>query len=113
MAKTDFRSVDDYIAAQPKNLQKVLRRLRGIIRHPASDTLVAAFKGALTPYRVSKGTLRFALSEPVPEELIARIAKFPGQGGDAQGKGKAGARPDGRTETPGRTESQRPIISAS
>jgi len=76
MAKTDFRSVDDYIAAQPKNLQKVLRRLRGIIRHPASDTLVAAFKGALTPYRVSKSTLCFALSEPVPEKLIARIAKF-------------------------------------
>jgi uncharacterized protein YdhG (YjbR/CyaY superfamily) len=37
---------------------------------------MAAFKGALTPYRVSTGTLRFPLSEPVPTKLIERIAKF-------------------------------------
>jgi hypothetical protein len=30
----------------------------------------------VTPYRVSKGTLRFPLSEPVPVVLIERIAKF-------------------------------------
>lgn len=112
MAKTDFRSVDEYIAAQPKNVRVVLRQVRSIIRtavpaavevisyqipaykvaagpflcfggwkqhysiYPASDALVAAFKGALTPYRVSRGTLRFPLSEPVPAKLIARIAKF-------------------------------------
>src|SRR5713101_4585431 len=103
MAKTNFRSVDEYIGAQPTGVQPVLRRVRRIIRkavaaavevisyqlpayklaegpgvlcfaawkqhyslYPASDELVAAFKGALTPYRVSKGTLRFPLSEPVP-----------------------------------------------
>jgi hypothetical protein len=33
MAKTDFRSVDEYIAAQPKNVQVVLRRVRSIIRN--------------------------------------------------------------------------------
>jgi uncharacterized protein YdhG (YjbR/CyaY superfamily) len=112
MAKTDFKSVDDYIAAQPKNVQVALRRVRSIVRkavptavevisyqmptfkvaegaflcvggwkehyslYPASDALVAAFKGALTPYRASKGTLRFPLSEPVPATLIERIAKF-------------------------------------
>ena len=112
MAKTDFRSVDEYIAAQPKNVQVVLRRVRSTIRkavpaavevisyqmpaykverrfflclggwkqhyslYPASDALIAAFKGALTPYRVSKGTLRFPLSEPVPVALIERVAKF-------------------------------------
>jgi len=38
--------------------------------YPASDALVAAFKGALTPYRASKGTLRFPLSEPVPVKLM-------------------------------------------
>ena len=112
MATTDFRSVDEYIAAQPKNVQVALRRVRSIIRnavpgavetisyqmptftieqgaflclggwkqhyslYPASDALVAAFQGALTPYRVSKGTLRFPLSEPVPAKLIERIAKF-------------------------------------
>jgi uncharacterized protein YdhG (YjbR/CyaY superfamily) len=112
MAKTGFRSVDEYIAAQPKDVQVALRRVRSVIRnavpgtvefisyqmpafkvpegpflslgawkqhyslYPASDALIAAFKGALTPYRVSKGTLRFPLSEPVPARLIERIAKF-------------------------------------
>ena len=116
MAKTDFRTVNQYIAAQPKNLQVVLRRVRKIILeavpgavegisyqipvfkmpagsslflggwkehyslYPASDALVAAFKSALTPYRVSKGTLRFPLSEPVPAQLIARIARFQAKG---------------------------------
>jgi len=121
--KTDFKSVDDYIAAQPKNVQVALRRVRSIIRkavptavevisyqmptfkvaegaflcvggwkehyslYPASDALVAAFKGALTPYRVSKGTLRFPLSEPVPATLIEGIAKF--QVRDAARRAKA------------------------
>ena len=113
MAKTDYRSVDEYIRAQPKDVQPVLRRVRSIIRkavpgavevisyqlpayklaegpgvlcfagwkehyslYPASDELVAAFKGALLPYRASKGTLRFPLSEPVPVKLIERVAKF-------------------------------------
>jgi len=123
MAKTDFRSVDEYIAAQPKNVQVALRRVRSIVRkavpaavevisyqmptfkvaegaflclggwkehyslYPASDALVAACKGALTPYRVSKGTLRFPLSEPVPARLIERIAKF--QAKDAARRAKA------------------------
>jgi uncharacterized protein YdhG (YjbR/CyaY superfamily) len=121
--KTDFKSVDDYIAAQPKNVQVALRRVRSIVRkavpiavevisyqmptfkvaegaflcvggwkehyslYPASDALVAAFKGALTPYRVSKGTLRFPLSEPVPATLIERVAKF--QARDAARRAKA------------------------
>jgi len=55
--------------------------------YPASDALVAAFKGALTPYRASKGTLRFPLSEPVPVTLIERIAKF--QAKDAARRAKA------------------------
>ena len=44
--------------------------------YPSSDRLVAAFKDALTPYTISKGTIRFPLSEPVPVKLIERIAKF-------------------------------------
>jgi uncharacterized protein YdhG (YjbR/CyaY superfamily) len=32
MAKTDFKSVDDYIAAQPQALQRVLGRVRSTIR---------------------------------------------------------------------------------
>jgi len=112
MATTDFKSVNEYIAAQPKAAQVVLRRVRTVIRqaipgaeevisyqipafrvtgrivlflaawthhyslYPADDELIAAFKGALAPYRASKGTLRFPLSDPVPAALIARVAKF-------------------------------------
>jgi uncharacterized protein YdhG (YjbR/CyaY superfamily) len=32
MAKTDFRSVDEYIAAQPEDVQAILERVRGAIR---------------------------------------------------------------------------------
>jgi uncharacterized protein YdhG (YjbR/CyaY superfamily) len=44
--------------------------------YPATGLLVAAFKTDLAPYEVSKGTIRFPLSQPVPVKLIERIAKF-------------------------------------
>jgi uncharacterized protein YdhG (YjbR/CyaY superfamily) len=44
--------------------------------YPASDAMIAAFPGELDRYRVSKGTLRFSLTEKVPVRLIERIAKF-------------------------------------
>lgn len=44
--------------------------------YPATRRLVAVFKDELTPYEISKGTIRFPLSQPVPVELIRRIAKF-------------------------------------
>ena len=44
--------------------------------YPASDALLAALPGELEAHRASKGTLRFSFSEPVPEKLIERIAKF-------------------------------------
>jgi uncharacterized protein YdhG (YjbR/CyaY superfamily) len=112
VAKTSFKSVDEYIASQPEAVQRVLTRVRAIIRkaapgaaeaisyqiptfkmrgraviyfaawkqhyslYPSSDRLVKAFKDDLAPYEVSKGTIRFPLSEPVPAKLIAGIAKF-------------------------------------
>ena len=47
--------------------------------YPASDRLVKAFKRDLAPYKISKGTIRFPLDEPVPLKLIADIAKFRAQ----------------------------------
>jgi uncharacterized protein YdhG (YjbR/CyaY superfamily) len=112
MAKTDFKSVDEYISSQPETTQVVLERVRNTIRkaipgaaevisyqipayrlktdrvlyfagwtqhyslYPASAQMVEAFKDNLAPYEVSKGTIRFPLSEPVPVRLIERIAKF-------------------------------------
>ncbi|HEY1241266.1 MAG TPA: DUF1801 domain-containing protein [Bryobacteraceae bacterium] len=112
MTKSDFQSVDGYIAAQPEGVRGKLRRVRSAIRnavpdademisykiptyklrgrvllyfaawkehyslYPASGRLVAAFGEELAPYRSSKSTLRFPLSEPVPVPLIGRIAEF-------------------------------------
>jgi len=112
MAKIQFKSLDEYIAAQPEDMQKALKRVRAVIRkalpcaqevisynmptyklgdarvlqfagwagyfslYGATSRVVAAFKDNLSRYEVNKGTIRFPLSEPVPERLIERIAKF-------------------------------------
>jgi uncharacterized protein YdhG (YjbR/CyaY superfamily) len=112
MAKTDFKSVDEYIATHPADMQAILQRVRMTIRkavpgaeevisyqipayklqgtpvlyfagwsqhysiYPATDHLVAALKDDLAPYKVTKGTIRFQLSQPIPIKLIERIAKF-------------------------------------
>ena len=44
--------------------------------YAATDQVVAAFKDELTRYQVAKGTIRFPLFQPVPVNLIGRIAKF-------------------------------------
>jgi len=131
MAKTDFKSVNDYIASKPKDVRVTLKRVRSTIRkalpaaeevisyqipayklngvtvlyfagwkehyslYPASDALVAAFKNELTNYELSKGTIRFPLSEPVPVNLIERLAKFRAQQLTTRQRGK-GARKKGR-----------------
>ena len=112
MAKTAFKSVNEYIASQPEAAQRVLKRVRSTIRkampeaeevisyqipayklhgrpvlyfagwkqhysvYPSTAPVVAAFKDDLAPYEISKGTIRFPLSEPVPVRLIAGIAKL-------------------------------------
>ena len=59
--------------------------------YPATDHVVAAFKDALAPYEVNKGTIRFPLSEPVPVQLIEGIAKFRAKEVAERTKAKAGA----------------------
>lgn len=45
--------------------------------YPAGKELVSAFRDELAPYKVNeKGTIRFPLSEPVPVDLVERIAAF-------------------------------------
>ncbi len=44
--------------------------------YPATGGLADAFQDELAKYKVTKGTIRFPLSEPVPVKLIERIAKF-------------------------------------
>lgn len=44
--------------------------------YPASDALVAAFREELAPFKRTKGTIKLPLSQPVPVDLITRIARF-------------------------------------
>jgi uncharacterized protein YdhG (YjbR/CyaY superfamily) len=112
VAKTDFKSVDEYLASQPEAVRSILGRVRGAIRkavpeaeevisyqipayklqsgpvlyfagwkqhyslYPATGRVIAAFKDELAPYEIDKGTIRFPLSQPVPVQLIGRIARF-------------------------------------
>ncbi len=57
--------------------------------YPSNTRLVAAFKNELAGYELSKGTIRFPLSEPVPVKLIERIAKFRAKEVAAAGKAKS------------------------
>ena len=127
MAKTDFESVDQYIASQPAGVQGILGRVRNTIRkavpgaeevisykipayklhsgpvlyfagwkqhyslYPATERVVAAFKDELAPYEITKGTIRFPLSQPVPVKLIGRIAKFRAKEVAEREKAKAAA----------------------
>jgi uncharacterized protein YdhG (YjbR/CyaY superfamily) len=124
LAKTNFKSVDEYIATQPEGARAILQRVRRTLRkalpgaeevisyqipayklhgarvlyfagwkehyslYPATDQLVAALKGALAPYKVSKGTLRFPLSDPIPVKLIERIAKLRAKEASERAKAK-------------------------
>src|SRR5688572_32413405 len=58
--------------------------------YPATDGLAEAFEEELAPYEVSKGTIRFPLSQPVPVKLVERIAKFRARVVAERRKAKAG-----------------------
>ena len=49
---------------------------KALLALPATDGVAEAFKDELAAYEVSKGTIRFPFSQPVPVALIGRIAKF-------------------------------------
>ncbi|HML47065.1 MAG TPA: hypothetical protein PKE04_10005, partial [Clostridia bacterium] len=53
---------------------------------------VRVFADKLKPYKTSKGAIQFSLSEPIPYDLIAEIARFrvgeaEGRKGGGEGKG--------------------------
>ena len=146
MAKTDFKTVDDYIATHRPDVQATLQRVRSAIRkavpgaeeaisyqiptyrlhgtyvvyfagwrqhfslYPAGARLVAAFRKDLAAYEVKKGTIRFPLDEPVPVELIERIAKFLAKEAAtrARGKGPGSKKRKARTGSKSLSRARRP-----
>jgi uncharacterized protein YdhG (YjbR/CyaY superfamily) len=61
---------------------------RHVALYPATEGLMEAFKDELAPYFVEKATIRFPLSEPIPDELIERIARFRAKEAAEGGEGK-------------------------
>ncbi len=111
MAKTNFQSIDEYIAACPPESQKYLREIRKLIRVLVPDAkerisyqIAAferngrniihfagwkkhvslypvpagseAFERQIAKYVDGKGTVKFALDEPLPIKLIERVVKL-------------------------------------
>lgn len=79
MAKTDFESVDAYIASQPEAGQKVLKRVRNIIRRavPGAEEVISY---QIPTYKVDGRTVVFFAGwkehysiYPATEKLVARL----------------------------------------
>src|SRR4051794_3868351 len=115
MAKTDFKSIAEYLATLPKETRATLQRVRAAIGkavpkaeegisyqiptfklegsaviyfagwkehysvYPATKKVLSTFKTELAGYELSKGTIRFPLTEPVPTKLIGAVAKLRAQ----------------------------------
>ena len=111
MAKTNFQSIDEYIAACPPGSQAYLQEIRKLIRTLVPDAkerisyqIAAferngkniihfagwkkhvslypvpagseAFERQIAKYVDGKGTVKFALDEPLPLKLIERVVKL-------------------------------------
>jgi len=81
MAKTDYKSVDDYIAAQPKAVQGILEEVRGVIRKalPKAEEVISyqipAYKvdGAAVVY--FSGWKEHYSLYPATKSLVAALKK--------------------------------------
>jgi uncharacterized protein YdhG (YjbR/CyaY superfamily) len=77
MAKTDFKSVDDYMASQPETSQEVLQRVRDIIRKalPGAEEAISyqipAFKVDNNPVIYFAGWKEHYSLYPVTEKTQA------------------------------------------
>jgi len=102
MAKTDFKSVDEYIATHPEDVQAILRRVRGAIRNRPPRRGV---QGRPRPLRGQQGhdpfpalPARSRQAHRAPRQVPR--AGDPGEGADEVGRkealGSAGAATVGR-----------------
>lgn len=126
MAKTDYKSIDDYIADFPANEQEGLQALRACIHNAVPDaeeaisyqlpafkyhgwifyfsaytdhyaiscpppfTVYEAFKKQLADFVVSKTSVQFPKSRPIPLALIGEMSAFRAQENLARSSKKGG-----------------------
>jgi uncharacterized protein YdhG (YjbR/CyaY superfamily) len=125
MAKTDFKTADEYLATLPEHSRDVLEQVRRTIRAavpeaeemisyqipayrhngwifyisahknhfslscPPPFTIFEAFKDELAQYEMSKSVIQMPLDQPVPVDLIHRMAQFRAR----ENAEKAGSKP--------------------
>jgi len=81
MAKTDFESVDDYIAAQPEAAQGALKRVRSIIRKAvpkageAISYKIPTYKLHGSPVLYFAGWKKHYSLYPASDRLVAALGK--------------------------------------
>jgi uncharacterized protein YdhG (YjbR/CyaY superfamily) len=81
MANTDFKSVDEYIASQPQDVQRLLRNVRGIIRKavPGADEVISyqipAYKLNGHPVLYFAGWKKHYSLYPANDRLVAAFKK--------------------------------------
>jgi len=104
MEKVKYKNVNEYIKGFPKNVKELLKQIRTTIKEivPEAEESIsygmpayklkgkpvvyfAAFNNHIgfyaTPkelikYKQGKGSIQFPIDEPLPLELISKIAKF-------------------------------------
>lgn len=110
MKHTDFKTVEEYIASFPEDVQEILKELRRVIKTavPEAEEVISyqmptyklngpviyfaahqnfysvyspppameVFKKDLAGYKTSKSAINLPYDQPVPKELIARIAQW-------------------------------------
>jgi uncharacterized protein YdhG (YjbR/CyaY superfamily) len=110
MPRRHFKTMDEYIASFPKDVQDILKSLRRVIKESApqaeeaisygiptfklngnlvhfaafknhigfypTSSPIAAFKKDLSPYELSKGTVRFPIDRPIPFGLVKKIVRY-------------------------------------
>jgi uncharacterized protein YdhG (YjbR/CyaY superfamily) len=86
MAKTDFKSVDRYIAAQPESVQGLLERVRSTIRKalPGAEEVISykipAYKLHGVPVLYFAGWRQHYSLYPATDHVVAAFKKEIGQG---------------------------------
>jgi len=81
IAKPVAETIDDYIAAVPKDVQAQLQDVRRAIARaaPQANEAIssggAGFSPEMARYASGKATLKFPLDEPLPLDLIAKVVK--------------------------------------
>lgn len=124
MAKTDFKTIDEYIATFPAEVQAILQQVRQTIKAavPAAEEVISyqipaftyhgwllyfsaykhhfsiscpppfavfeAFKAELASYKQSKSAVQFPLDQPVPVDLLYRMAQFQARVNEEKAKAK-------------------------